>query len=237
MSVYDSFANYYDLAMGDRTGEMAYVEKLVKQYAPTAEKLLDLGCGTGTLLKYFFDRGFHVEGVDLSEGMLAVARQKLPKSKFTQQDMSAFSLSDTFDVITCVFDSINHLTKYVEWENVFSRVNSHLRKDGIFIFDMNTQMKLETLVHSEPFVKKFNDIQTTMTITRQNDVYNWNIRITDQKKEKKFYEEDILEKSFPIRQVRDSLKKIFSEVFVLNQNDTKTFENSQRVYFVCRAAR
>ena len=227
---YDIFAKFYDSVMGDRPEESSRIEKVIKQYNPEAKNLLDLGCGTGTFLKYFLEHGFQVEGIDLSEEMLSIARQKLPEVQLSQQDMTSFSLPHKFDAITCLFDSINHLVEYIGWEDVFSRAHSHLNKDGLFIFDINTKHKLEMLAKNKPSIKEFDDKKITMTVTPDHGVYNWNIEVTEGKN---IWSEDIREQSFPIQTVRNSLEKLFSEVSVFDESGSEVSENSQRVYFVC----
>jgi len=237
MKSYDAFAKFYDFVMGDRMEETVHIAKIIKQYNSSAKKLLDLGCGTGTFLKYFLDQGLQVEGVDLSEGMLAIARQKLPTVQLSRQDTKSFSLPNKFDVITCLFDSINHLVEYSDWESVFSRALFHLNKGGLFIFDINTLNKLEMLTKTEPIVKEFNNKKIIMTITHNHETYNWNIKILEKKDtgEKSIKSEDIQEQSFPVQRVLNSLKKLFSEVIVFDQNGNEVSETSLRVYFVCRA--
>jgi len=47
-------------------------------------------------------------------------------------------LNKKFNIITCAFDTINHLSTLREWEQLFKMVNAHLGDGGIFIFDFNT---------------------------------------------------------------------------------------------------
>ncbi len=56
---------------------------------PEQEKppLLDLGCGPGRDTLYFKESGFPTVGVDLSAGMLAEAKQRIPQGQFVQADM------------------------------------------------------------------------------------------------------------------------------------------------------
>lgn len=50
-------------------------------------KILDLGCGTGQDSEYFASKGYEVLGVDISEGMLEIARS-LSDLEFVLQDMT-----------------------------------------------------------------------------------------------------------------------------------------------------
>jgi ubiquinone/menaquinone biosynthesis C-methylase UbiE len=59
-------------------GRERIVEKL------TSGSVLDVACGTGTLLEMAAKKGLECSGIDLSEGMLAQARRKVPKAKLRQ---------------------------------------------------------------------------------------------------------------------------------------------------------
>jgi len=235
MGNYEVFAKFYDQAMGGRAEERAFIEKLVKQYNSTGKTLLELGCGTGSPLKYFSSKGFEVAGIDISKEMLSMAHSKLPDSKLFQQDMAVFALPEKFDVILCLFDSINHLTKYAKWESLFRRARLHLNKGGLFIFDINTKHQLEVLAEADPIVREFDGKELTMTVTRQGEAYNWNVKIVEKRNnhEEVVGSEDIQEQSFPIQQVKDSLKKLFTEVVAIDRNKEKASEASGRAYFVC----
>lgn len=236
MNSYNIFARFYDSVMGERRVLATRIEEIVKRYNPTAKTLLELGCGTGTFLKYFSDHGFQVEGIDISREMLAIARKKLPEIKLTQQNMVSFSLSNKFDAIICLFDSINHLVEYEDWETVFSRVHLHLNMGGLFIFDINTQKKLEGLTKAEPIVKEFDDKKMVVTVTLKDGSYNWNVKIIEKRNDgqESVQLENIQEQSFPLQRIQNSLKRLFNEVSVIDQDGNEASEASQRIYFVCR---
>jgi len=78
---YDKLAGNYDLLMklfypiGEK-GRERIVRKL------TSGSILDVACGTGTLLKMAWERGLGCYGMDISHGMLDQARAKVPDAEF-----------------------------------------------------------------------------------------------------------------------------------------------------------
>ena len=77
----------------------------------SGHKVLDLATGTGTLARAASDRGASVLGVDLSAGMLAVARRLSPRHiEFVVADASALPVRNgTVDVVTCGL-ALSHFT-------------------------------------------------------------------------------------------------------------------------------
>lgn len=51
-------------------------------------KILDAGCGNGKDCKYISEKGFEVNGIDLSVGMLAIAKKRVPNGKFEVMDIA-----------------------------------------------------------------------------------------------------------------------------------------------------
>ena len=80
MESYSQFASVYDRLMSDvdYKARTAYLLKLFKKHGKTPTLLLDLACGTGGFSNEMARRGIEVIGVDMSEEMLAVAREILP---------------------------------------------------------------------------------------------------------------------------------------------------------------
>src|SRR4051812_31817253 len=99
-SQFTKVAEFYDeLMSGVPYGWwLEYVERLWKRHDIQPRRVLDLACGTGSLLELLLQRGYEAEGADYSEGMLAVARRKLPGCTLWLQDARALAIpGEPFD--------------------------------------------------------------------------------------------------------------------------------------------
>ena len=99
--MYKELAKYYDLIYHwkDYETEANTIKELFKKYKNSdGNKLLDVGCGTGTHLKYFRN-DFSCTGIDINNEMVEVAKSKIPDVIFVQGDMVDFNLKTNFDVI------------------------------------------------------------------------------------------------------------------------------------------
>lgn len=234
MNNYNLFSKFYDDSMGKRTESIKNIYNIIYGINPKAKKILDVACGTGYLLKYFRGLGFKVTGVDLSKEMLNIASKRVPGAKLYQQDMARLNVDDTFDVITCVFDSINHLLGFNNWKNFFWLSYNHLSNKGIFIFDMNTISKLEKLSKAKTTTKFIKNKILSIKVEKDSDsIFNWNIKILNKNDKICICKENIKETSFKLKKVEGYLKNIFKEVIKTDQNGNKATSNSSRVFFVC----
>ena len=214
----------------------AYIRRLIRQHKPKARTLLELACGTGAILK-ILAKSYDVVGLDLSPQMLSIASKKLPQVRFYQKDMVSFDLGKKFDVIICVFDSINHVLKFADWQKIFRNAARHLEEDGLFLFDINTQAKLERLISAPTWVHKFGRNLEFINVTDgRRGIANWNIRVFEHRRGNKYglFEEDIKEISFPVNKIRAALRKQFTEVKVVDALGRKPSSKSDRLYFVCK---
>jgi SAM-dependent methyltransferase len=87
---YDGWAPYYDTP---DNGLFALEEPVVRPMldALPVGTVLDVGCGTGRHTAYLVERGHTVLGIDPSEGMLQVARSKVPAARFETADVPVFA--------------------------------------------------------------------------------------------------------------------------------------------------
>jgi SAM-dependent methyltransferase len=133
---YDEFAAFYDKTVPDSwyEGYANFVIKLAHKAGSSPKSVLELACGTGRLAQIFYNKGYAVEGLDLSNPMLKEARKR--GLKVYKADMTNFKLSKKYDMIVCVNYSLNHLLTTKALGKCFTSVKKHLDRDGCFIFDI-----------------------------------------------------------------------------------------------------
>lgn len=103
-SHFDSVAAVYDESLPAHVVEH-YLRKraaFVAEHCPPGEGL-DVGCGTGTLAQRLADAGYGMTGVDPSEGMLKILRQRAPSVRAVQGSGSSLPFDDdSFDLVITV---------------------------------------------------------------------------------------------------------------------------------------
>lgn len=148
-TAFGQVAPYYDALMAGVPYRfwVEYLERLWALHDRTPRAVMDLACGTGTVSRLLTARGYALTGVDLSEGMLDVARCRTAETGlpvvFHQQDAADLDLGVArFDAVVCLFDSLNYILEPERLQSAFARVFAHLRPGGTFTFDVNTEYAL-----------------------------------------------------------------------------------------------
>lgn len=138
MSEYAKSAAIYDalaLAKKDYGKEAERVHHVIQARKHTeSNDLLDVACGTG-LHAAVLRRWYHVEGLDLSEGQLAVARQRLPDVTLYHAGMTQFATGKTYDAITCLYGAIGELLDIEQVNSAIRTMAQHLTPDGVLIVE------------------------------------------------------------------------------------------------------
>jgi len=146
MNVFANYASHYDLLYRDKDylGEVQFIHRLIKTYAPEALNILELGCGTAKHAVLLAEEGYQIDGVDFSKEMLLKAESRicqLPKNlasklKLFHGDIRHVRLNQTFDVVLSLFHVISYQTTNEDLLATFATVKQHLQTGGIFIFDI-----------------------------------------------------------------------------------------------------
>ncbi|MHB9026548.1 MAG: class I SAM-dependent DNA methyltransferase [Armatimonadota bacterium] len=146
---YDEVAPYYDevMAVVPYTQWVKYLQRLCRRYGWQPRDVLDLACGTGTVSLLLAEAGFRVTGVDLSEGMLQVARRKAATGgvgdiAFLHHDATRLPFVEKFDLVVSLFDSLNYILTSKGLQDAFAGAYRGLRPGGGFIFDLNSEYSL-----------------------------------------------------------------------------------------------
>ncbi|WP_437272660.1 class I SAM-dependent DNA methyltransferase [Staphylococcus succinus] len=155
MVQYEEMSLFYDQLTLDQPYE-SWLD-IVNHFAEHKSSILDIGCGTGSftsLLTEFDD----VTGMDLSVDMLSIAAQKSKKVNWIEGDMTEFGLNQSFDVITIFCDSLNYLPEQDDVLATFNQVFEHLSSDGVFMFDVHTVYKMNTLFNNQSYIDESENV-------------------------------------------------------------------------------
>lgn len=169
--VYNEFGwNYYPQIFGQQ------LLKWLERQGRRPERALDLACGTGVLCRILEEAGISVTGMDLSEGMIAIAREQSPHIAYDVADMVTYRPGQAVDLVTCTGDAVNHIGALSDVEKIFQNVYASLRPGGCFVFDLLNEREVST---SEPFEMPVSDtarVWFQMTRPAENRV-NLKIRV------------------------------------------------------------
>ena len=246
MASYESFARVYDMFMDNIPYEewCEYLHMLLKQYGVEDGLVLELGCGTGSMTELLAQQGYDMIGVDNSMEMLEIAMEKKVESGhdilYLLQDMREFELYGTVKAVVSVCDSMNYITEEEDLLEVFKLVNNYLDPKGVFIFDLNTIYKYETLLGDNTIAEnreessfiwenwydeetQINEYDLTLFIENEDGLY-----------EK--YEETHYQRACEIERVCQLIEEAGMKVEAVYDAFTTeaVHEESERVYIVAR---
>lgn len=249
MPIYDRFASIYQHGPYVRFSQNLadtvlpeYLESLGVQPV----NLLDIACGEGSFAVAMAKLDYRVTGVDQSECMIDLARQRAReaevKVKFSVADMRSLAFQNEFDLVTCFFDSMNYLLTVRDLQDSIQCAFNALQPGGLYIFDMNTVyglavdwMREKTYIQNETddFVEihrpsfDFENLIASLQITifkQSGDLWE---RI----------EETHLERGYPIADLRFLLLETGFEIVGMYSSLSKRSDvstSSPRVWFAAK---
>lgn len=148
MGVYENVSRIYDDVAHDyhekvhRTSD--HITEFIK-ILPRGGKILEVGCGTGFDARYMMSKGFDVVGVDISTGMLGIAKKVCPKANFLQADIKTVEFdSKSFDGIFAAF-SLIHLPKS-DVPQVLEKFSTWIRPGGVIYIAVQSGESKERLI-------------------------------------------------------------------------------------------
>lgn len=233
---YDSLAPFYDSVIGKNNSSQKFLLDTSKKYLNKNSKVLELGCGTAENL-LAFNKNYNISGIDISGEMIKIAKKKIPNGSFFKADITNFNLDEKFDLIFCVYDTINHLPDFKSWIKLFKNVRQHLNTNGIFIFDFNTLYKLNILAQSDIYPEFPGEDVLLLNIKKQNkNLFSWEIKYFRNLAKAKYelINTTIPESAFENDRIFSELKKYFTLVNTYNENFKKISRNSFRIFCLAK---
>ena len=134
----DRLAREYDAALAG-TPLLEVDLQFAERHFSTLGTLIDLGCGTGRLLMRFAARGYSCLGVDLSDGMLDVLREKAVRANLSIGRLKANLVeleavpTESFDYAACLFSTLGMIRGADNRQKFLNHVRRLLKPNGTFV--------------------------------------------------------------------------------------------------------
>lgn len=245
MSGYGEFAYYYDAltknAEYEKRAEL--IASLLKKYGGEPGILLDAACGTGTMAELFAGMGYEVIGVDSSEEMLGEALNKKFESGsdilYLNQDLRELDLYGSIRYAVCCLDSLNHMPGRESLARAIRSIGFFMEKDGIFVFDVNTEYKHARVLADNAFVFETEEVYCVWRNAwddkeNRTDIH-LDLFVPCEEGGYDRAEEDFSEYFYSDETLRDCLEKADLRVeAVLAEDGGEPKPDEERVYYVCR---
>jgi len=142
-SPYGFFADRYDSYMEHVDYDLWYA-RLTQWYriyrGGKLQNVLELACGTANVASRFVHNGCTVDACDLSAQMLENADLKPLKPNLYQASLTDPIPRRDYDMVLCLFDSINYLLSLSQISVCLDEVEKALAVGGLFIFDISTML-------------------------------------------------------------------------------------------------
>lgn len=235
MSSYSVLAKYYDRLMGDFDYD-AYVEFAADSLSGEGA---DLACGSGEITVRLAKRGCVMTGVDVSEEMLNVARDKARREglniKWVRQDMQELELAHKADFITCVCDGFNYVAPK-SLAKMLDRIKDNLKDGGTLVFDVSSEYKLKNVLGDNLFCEDYDDVTYIWQNTLKRDCVEMDVDFFEKRQDGLYRRVEETHRQYIHTQ--DKIESLLKDKWTWQAYDGEKFckpsPQSQRLLFVCR---
>ncbi|KRE24346.1 methyltransferase [Bosea sp. Root483D1] len=132
VSLYARHAAAYDRQRGRSLMEAAWLDRLLS-LLPATPSVLDIGCGMGEpIARHLIERGCSVTGIDSSQPLISLCRERFPQQSWQVADMRELALGRRFDGLIA-WDSFFHLSPD-DQRRMFPLFKDHAAKGAALLF-------------------------------------------------------------------------------------------------------
>lgn len=157
---FEDLARYYDPLMNHVNYDRWFsITVALAEMLPPPFRHLDAACGTATLVQLLRQTGWDSAGVDLSPAMLRAARKR-GAFPLAASDLRALPFGASFDLITCLFDSLNFLLDEKGLAAAFRQFHGALADGGILYADIITERMVTDHFEGQEWVEENDGFQS-----------------------------------------------------------------------------
>lgn len=138
---FDEYAYFYNLFYKDKdyAKETQDVDSLLEKYGIKNRDIIVYGCGTGSHDREFINLGYRCHGVDMSSGMIDVARKFAAEGNYDIQyevgDIRIYEPARQYDAVVSLFHVISYQNSNEDIINSFRSARRAVDTGGLFLFD------------------------------------------------------------------------------------------------------
>lgn len=228
---YEILAKFYDRLMSDYPYESAlnFVLKNAKGRG------VELGTGTGRFAIALTKCGLKTVGVDSSMEMLSEAmknaRRACVDTVFINADVTEYELFPC-DFVIAPCDVLNYVLDEGEIEALFSRVHGALSPGGVFIFDLSTKEKHESIAST--YLEEYDDLTLVWDNSLDGNLAYLDLVFFERCEDGKYtrHEESHVQRSYPASMLVELLGKIGFNVELFDENFLPSKEERGNRYFI-----
>lgn len=107
-------------------------------YAKKGDKILEPLCGSGRFFIPFMERGYYINGIDLSYEMLEKLKSKAPDAYVIQADIMEHEFKEKYDYIFISSGSVSLFTDISMCKTLLNKLKGLLMPEGRFVFAVDT---------------------------------------------------------------------------------------------------
>lgn len=224
--IYEKYGwDYFSLTMGRA------ILKYFKNNNIKINTNLDLCCGTGTLCNFFYKQNVQTKGVDISNDMINIAKEKNLNIEFVCENALRYHDLITYDLITLTCDAINHFIGEDELNILFKNISELTKENSYLIFDIYDKEKIE--FNKEIISNRDNGIKVLYFITQKDNLINTNVKV--RQNDELVYETNVIEKMYSLEYIRKLLEKYGSKIVQAKNtilNEVQRFND--KIYVICK---
>lgn len=142
METFQDYAYYYNAFYKDKdyVKEARQIDEILKKYGKNIHSVINYGCGTGKHDIELSRIGYSCTGIDLSETMIAIAKQNSKneekKIDFSVADIRKFEPEKKYDAVISLFHVMSYQNSNEDIRAAFQSARKALERDKLFLFDL-----------------------------------------------------------------------------------------------------